>query len=29
MKLKNGKLDIRGYVGISLFGKTATWNRVN
>jgi len=29
MKLTNGKLDIRGYVGISLFGKTVTWNRVN
>lgn len=29
MKLKNGKLDIRGYVGLSLFGKTVTWSRVN
>lgn len=29
MKLKNGKLDIRGYVGVSLFGRTTTWTRTN
>jgi uncharacterized protein (DUF2147 family) len=23
------KLDIRGYVGVSLFGRTETWKRVN
>jgi uncharacterized protein (DUF2147 family) len=27
IKLNNGKLDIRGYVGISLFGRTSTWTR--
>ena len=27
MKLKNNTLDLRGYVGISLFGQTQTWNR--
>ena len=28
LKLKGGKLDIRGYIGISLFGKTTVWERV-
>lgn len=28
MTLKDGKLEMRGYVGISLFGITQTWNRV-
>jgi len=28
MKLKNSKLDIRGFVGISLFGRSTTWTRV-
>lgn len=30
IKLTNGgtKLDVRGYVGISLFGRTQTWNRL-
>ncbi len=23
------KLDVRGYVGVSLFGRTETWTRVN
>jgi len=27
LKLKEGKLDIRGYIGISLFGKSTTWTR--
>lgn len=27
LKLKDGKLDIRGYIGISLFGKSTTWTR--
>jgi uncharacterized protein (DUF2147 family) len=28
MKLENGKLNIRGYIGISLLGRTAIWERV-
>ncbi|MBO9732780.1 MAG: DUF2147 domain-containing protein [Chitinophaga sp.] len=28
MKVRNGRLEIRGYVGISLFGKTIYWDRV-
>ncbi len=28
LKLKGDKLDIRGYIGISLFGKTTAWERV-
>lgn len=28
MKLTNGKLDIRGYIGISLLGRTAIWEKV-
>jgi uncharacterized protein (DUF2147 family) len=27
MKLKEGKLEIRGYVGISMFGRTSIWTR--
>jgi uncharacterized protein (DUF2147 family) len=27
MKLKANKLEIRGYVGLSLFGRTTTWTR--
>ncbi|OQP64068.1 SIGNAL peptide protein [Niastella vici] len=27
MKLKGDKLEIRGYVGISLFGRTTVWTR--
>ena len=28
LKLKDGKLNIRGYVGVSLFGRTSVWERV-
>jgi uncharacterized protein (DUF2147 family) len=28
MKLKNNILKIRGYVGISLFGRTSEWTRI-
>ena len=28
VKVENGKLNIRGYVGISLFGRTSVWERV-
>jgi uncharacterized protein (DUF2147 family) len=27
MKLIGGKLEIRGYVGISMFGRTSVWTR--
>ncbi|MBE7175414.1 MAG: DUF2147 domain-containing protein [Mucilaginibacter polytrichastri] len=27
MKLKNGKLEIRGYVGVSLLGRTTVWTK--
>jgi uncharacterized protein (DUF2147 family) len=27
MKLKSNKLEIRGYIGLSLFGRTTTWTR--
>ncbi|WP_343671798.1 DUF2147 domain-containing protein [Chitinophaga sp.] len=27
MKLKGDKLDIRGYVGLSMFGRTTVWTR--
>jgi len=27
MKLKGDKLEIRGYVGISMFGRTTVWTR--
>lgn len=29
MHLKGNKLEVRGYVGISLIGRTATWTRVD
>lgn len=29
MKLKGDKLEIRGYVGISLLGRTTVWTRAN
>ncbi len=28
MKLKDGKLNVRGYIGISLIGRTDQWTRV-
>lgn len=28
MKLKNNILNIRGYVGIALFGRTSEWTRI-
>jgi uncharacterized protein (DUF2147 family) len=28
MKLKNNVLNIRGYVGISLFGRTSEWTKI-
>ncbi|MFC7523474.1 DUF2147 domain-containing protein [Parapedobacter sp. GCM10030251] len=28
IKLKDGKLNIRGYIGVSLLGKTTVWHRV-
>ena len=28
MKMRDGKLDLRGYIGISLIGRTQTWFRV-
>lgn len=28
LKLKDSKLNIRGYVGVSLFGRTSVWERV-
>lgn len=27
LKLKEGKLNIRGYIGVSLFGRTSVWER--
>lgn len=27
MKLKGDKLEVRGYVGVSLFGRTVVWTR--
>jgi uncharacterized protein (DUF2147 family) len=27
LKLKDGKLNIRGYIGVSLFGRTSVWER--
>ncbi len=29
MKLKGDRLEIRGYIGFSMFGKTTVWQRVN
>ena len=29
LSLKNDKLNVRGYVGISLFGRTETWQRAD
>lgn len=28
LKLKDGKLNIRGYIGISLLGRTTVWQRI-
>ncbi len=28
MTLKNGKLDLRGYIGFSMLGRTTTWTKV-
>jgi len=28
MKISDGKLNIRGYIGISLLGRTAIWERI-
>ena len=28
LKLKDDKLNIRGYVGVSLFGRTSVWEKV-
>lgn len=28
LKLEGGKLNIRGYIGVSLFGRTSVWERV-
>ncbi|MFH2093558.1 MAG: DUF2147 domain-containing protein [Pseudomonadota bacterium] len=28
MKIEDGKLQVRGYIGFSLFGRTQTWHRV-
>ncbi|MBW1716610.1 MAG: DUF2147 domain-containing protein [Deltaproteobacteria bacterium] len=27
MNLENDKLKVRGYIGISLFGRTTVWTR--
>lgn len=29
IKYRDGKLDLRGYIGISLIGRTQTWYRVS
>ena len=29
MKLKRNKLEVRGYVGISMFGRTVVWTRTD
>lgn len=29
MKLKGNTLEIRGYVGVSMFGRTTVWTRAN
>ena len=28
MKLKGDKLDVRGYIGVSMFGRTVVWTKV-
>ena len=28
MKLRNGQLEVKGYVGVPMFGRTVTWTRV-
>ena len=28
MKLKGDKLDVRGYIGMAMFGRTVVWSRV-
>jgi uncharacterized protein (DUF2147 family) len=27
--IDNNKLDVRGFIGISLLGRTETWTRIN
>ncbi len=27
MKLRKGKLQVRGYIGLTMFGRTVTWTR--
>lgn len=29
MKLKSNKLEVRGYIGMAMFGRTVVWTRVN
>jgi uncharacterized protein (DUF2147 family) len=29
MELKNGKLEVRGYIGISIIGRSATWTKAD
>lgn len=29
IKFRDGKLDLRGYIGISLIGRTQTWYKVS
>ena len=28
MKLKRGKLEVRGYIGLTMFGRTVVWTKV-
>ena len=29
MKLKRGKLEVRGYIGFTMFGRTVVWTKVS